>query len=430
MARITELALTPPGKPTQRVTREAASGDWLLTGPDQAGGWPVKISNIQAALRFLCTLEGREAEASTRPPGPGDAEVRLTLEDGSSWTLWVAARSLGGERLARIQPPGNAPGLTVLVDGAIFDALLETGPASWRLPIAFSDLSADVARITLTAVKGRIVLGRVAGRWGLQEPVSAPADDKAVQTLLKNLSGVHIERFLDAPPDPAAAHFDSPIATATLVSERRIPRGDGFETVTTTRTLTVGGPASIDGKDLYARVDGITTQPGGEPRATSTNLTISRETVEAVSMDAASYLTPAAIAVPAGEVGSVAITGKDLILGYTRTVDGWDPDSPFGAAGDNERIAALLKLLCELPAETRVLNPPPAPTFATVKLASLGGSPLAEVAIGLSGSLGQPDGQEGPPKLFVVSGQVARLYDPAPYADLLGWLAPAPTPAR
>lgn len=123
MARITELALTPPGKPAQRVTRDVASGDWLLAGPGQAGGWPVQIGNIQAALRLLCTLEGRAAEAAAKAPGPGDAEVRLTLDDGALWTIWLADRSLGGERLARIQPPGNAPGRTVLVDGSLFDAV-------------------------------------------------------------------------------------------------------------------------------------------------------------------------------------------------------------------------------------------------------------------------------------------------------------------
>jgi hypothetical protein len=425
MARITELAVKPGGSASQRVTRDAASGEWFLSGGDQGSTWPVQIGNIQTALRMLCTLEGRDAEASAEPPGPGDPEVRLTLDDGTAWTLWLAPRGLGGERLARIQPPEGAPARTVLVEGSLFDALLETGPAAWRIPIAFSDLATEADGITLAAIKGRIVLGRVAGRWALREPVAAPADDASVQALLKNLSAVHIARFLDGPPDPAAAHFDVPVATAMLSSERRAPVGDGFETFMTTRTLTVGGPASIDGKELYARVDRVASRSSGpEPAPSTTFVTIGRESVQAISMDATAYLTAAAVPVPSGEVGSIAISGPGITGGFTRSIDGWGPDAPPGGPGDPERVAALVKLLCEQAPESRTVHPEPLDAPVSITLGSLGGNPLGEVLVGLQPAGG--DATPGAESLVIISGEVGRQYDPAPWREVVGWLTTPP----
>jgi hypothetical protein len=406
LSRIVGLTVTPAGSPARHVRRDAVSGEWSLHGP--GGQWPVQIGNIQGALRLLAALEGRPSDAPG--PGAGDAEVLMALDDGSEWTIWLAERALGGERLARIQPP-TGPGLTALVDAALFDALITTGPEAWRIPLALSEPMTDVTGITLSTVKGRIVLGRVSGRWGLREPIAARADDRAVQALFKSLSAVRVTRFLDHQPDETAAQLEIPLATATLETDRRVPRGDGFATVTGMTTLTVGGPATIDGKELYARIDRRT-----EDAETSAWFTVGRESVEGMSMDPSLYIAPAAIAAPTGEVGLVEVSAETGSAGrrFARTIDGWEGvPTPAEGAGP---VDLLLQLLCTQAPESIRLSQPdgePAHAVATVGLYSLGDTPLGTVALALS-----PDAT----KVHIRTGEVTRIYDAASLGPVLDWL--------
>jgi hypothetical protein len=110
----------------------------------------------------------------------------------------------------------------------------------------------DVTAIGLVFPDREIALRKENGAWRLTKPIEAPADDAAVQALVRSVTDAEIQKSLDeAPSDLASFGLDAPSPTVHLTTSK----GD-------LPAIAVGKNAAIGGK-TYVRV-------GDEPKVVLT----------------------------------------------------------------------------------------------------------------------------------------------------------------
>lgn len=413
----------------ESVHRLADSADWEVrwapSGEDAIRAWPAVGSNVRAALRILSTLTAAAAaDPGMRPDPARSAEVTVALEDRSERRLLLGTDVLGGRVLAQVMDP-SGPARAVWVDAAVADAFAGTGLRAWRDKAAFPGLGRSASRITIRSGGATLSLARVAGRWGLREPLGAPADEKAVNALLDRLAAMQVVDFGDAAAHTPAAG-QPPLASITIETDQREAAGDGFVTRTLARNAEFSGVAGLAGDQALVRLRRTATAPGeggtGAEEAPVYTFTVPLADVTGLSPAPDAYLSRVASPSAAPDVGQVVIRGEKPTREFHRSIDGWDqvaagaskaPATPSDVAG----VEALLRLLCEVRAESASTAVPAGWEPArTVELRSLGGEPLATLRIGLCG--------ERQRILAVETAPVWRSYG-AGAAMLMEWLGQA-----
>jgi len=114
----------------------------------------------------------------------------------------------------------------------------------------------DITAVTLAFPDREIGLRKENGAWRLTKPIETPADDTAVQALIRAVTDAEIQKSLDvAPSDLASFGLDKPAPTVRLTSTK----GD-------LPAIAVGKNAAIGGK-TYVRV-------GDDPKVVLTSSTL------------------------------------------------------------------------------------------------------------------------------------------------------------
>jgi len=408
-SRAMTLEFRPLDGPGTRVERQR-DGGWTLAPidhPDDA--WPASDTRVHAALRILSLLNPSRAADE----GPASAsEVRLTLDDGATLSLRVACAALAGQVLAESPASAGRPARRGWVSSDLASMIRDV-PA-WRETAALAGIGPDTSRITLHGASGMVSLARVQGKWALREPLAAPAEPETVAKLVSRLASVRIEEFL-AGAAPAEARLESPQARAVLESDVRDP-GDAGKVMTVRRALSIGRAKDLASKSLYARIEGV----GPAPR----DVLISSATLAELTTDASAYLARATLAAPVSEIGSLTLTSpRGWSRRYTRTLDGWEMLATPGeamAAKVPDRDAVLNALLDVLagPCERLAIAPGESTDAAAARLeiASVGGAPIATVALAVMSAEGKPA------ELAITNGRVVRTYPTARVGEIVGLL--------
>lgn len=348
--RATGAGSTSGGDASWVLTLEHPSGVKVPTGAPGGSGvdWPLIESRVQAFVQKLqetrCVSTPQDDASIVEKGGSaagGPTVIRLIFgaagvngapsgTGGTARTVQInlSATTLAGTGLVEViddRPEGTAAAATGAGGGAgggsakpgvarlaIIDDWLQRvsatpGPRAWRDPIALRMARADVSRVRLeSAVPGglRVVsIARVDGRWGLREPVSAPADREAVVKLLGTLASVNIADFLDNGPGGADTRLDRPVAQVTLeYDQRAINNATGnVATQTQTNRLELGGAAALGaaaggGADrLYARIDGERV------------VTVDAKPLAALAADPASFVWPFPTTQLPADIGTVLL---------------------------------------------------------------------------------------------------------------------------
>lgn len=427
-AKVIALSVARGSSAGDAVSRPAGSDEWTLNAgaPD---AWPVATSRIAAMLRLLADARATGEPEASATVGDDPTIVTITQDDGSVVTLRLAARTLAGAGLVSVESTGGTgtpsagASQLALIDDNIHRAVREPGPRGWRSANVLAGFDPNPPRIRLESSSGVLALRRVENRWGVTEPMVAPADPAKVAGLMKSLGEMAIADFLDTPPAKDATTGLNPAsATITLESDAAPAGGGGggggagSAGRTGRRTVELGGPADSSGKHLYARIDGART------------VVLDAAGLAGIAMSPAAYIASTATPLAAPDIGSVVMTNADGAVGrrLVREADGWTEVLPSGrgsllAEADRSSVNDAVKFLIERPAtEIGVSAPKGYTSVGTLELGGLDGRGLDTLEIGVA---------EGP-MLTIKSGAVYRSYPLGSAPSVLrAWVEPkAPKP--
>lgn len=327
-ARVTRITLEDD-RGTFAVERTPA-GIWQ-TAPLAPGAapWPIDPVRVRRALKALAEADAQTAQTGSPPADV--ATLSLALDSGSQWTLAIDAARLAGRARAWA---GNTP---VTIDADLADLWTRPGPAAWRDIAALPGVGAETSRITLRSGAGETRLARLRNAWRITAPVSARADDGAVQSLLDALGKVTVARF-DAEPKAF-----TPALSVTIESDaREAAPGAEPRVVTRTRSLAVGPPTAAD-----QRLAPATPDEGASA------LLVNPESLANLPTDALAYASRAAAQTIPANVGMIIITPAPASSdpaperGFRRGIDGWQSLRDDGTLEpvDDAPISEILDLL-------------------------------------------------------------------------------------
>lgn len=419
------IRLDAPGQPPIIVRQEGHRREWQIVvgGSDGAETrWPASEARVRAALRVLSALSG---EASDPLP---DAEVGTVVTivsgDGSEWRLRLAAQSLAGRGRIRVESPAGDI-VHALVDGDVHLMLAWQGMMQWRDTRAVPGFDGTASRVSAVAGSSALRLATVRGRWGMRDPIIAPAEPRIVQELLRAIESLTVVRFRD---DQPAQTLDTPSLVIELESDIPSPTDDERDRRVLVRRLSVLGPADAAGARYLARAESLLLTP--HSRATETlagpvTVEVVAEALGALPLDPDAFIARRAITVPAADVGRFQMGA--LVL--ERTLDGWirlDGERPEPLPSEHaDGIEAVLALLADVPADV-VLQRQENPimgleVLASISLRAIDGSDLGSFTIGVA-PLESADG-ERTAAAVVLQDSITRYYQAARSRDAIAWLA-------
>ncbi|MBN4060391.1 DUF4340 domain-containing protein, partial [Planctomycetaceae bacterium AH-315-I19] len=315
--------------------------------------WPAVLSApVLGALGDFSALKS----INTAPDRalPVDASSISTLRvDGSVSTVRFSREALGGKLLASVSAKNNAgeetgnPEIIHLVNSHDILPLAEPGPAAWRVANALPGVR-NAARIRLQTKDQTIQLAKLNGLWTVRSPVSARANDEAIESLLGTLALLDIARFIDRDqPDRSTTGLENPRLTITLEQDvRSIDDQDRTRSHVRTTALLLGSASDVSGRYLYA-----------SPSKTSALLMeLPSDRVAQISTAPRNYLALNASHIPKEDIGLITLrTGYDSVSerGFRKQRGQWRELMPDGSTEqiDDSLIDELLAFLTDQPGE-------------------------------------------------------------------------------
>jgi len=414
-----------------RMTKKPGATEATATGPT----WLLDDSRVRSVLSILASLTADAAAPAGSTVGTGATVVTITSADGRATTIRLAGRTLGGQGMIEITAPDAAPATSTqtrvaLVKDQIHSLFTSPGPRGWRDTQLITMPVAQVAKVRIVGAEGGLALARVQTRWGVVEPITAPADPVAVQKLLSIVENMRIGRFYDDGIITAAkAGLETPVARLVLEPEQAAKdAAAAAQTILAPLELTVGGAADPAGKTLYASLD------GGQ-----TIVSVDTESLSKIRTRPEEYITGAITAAPAPEIavmifegtapavqgpdGSTARPAQPFTLGVRRKLGQWLELTADGKeiAQDPQRVAqieAMVNFLTQQRASTVTLSEPAAfAPLGTLSLRTAEGDALEDLQLATS----------GPSAIVVRTGKIYRGFTIIP--DLLkGLVGPLEAP--
>ncbi|MBX3359032.1 MAG: hypothetical protein KF745_11480 [Phycisphaeraceae bacterium] len=416
-ALVTTIDIEDPDGKTHSIRRGAGPDQWLIqmptSGSEPGPTWSVLPQRVRGALRRLSELRARAAAEGESGIGERFTTVTITLSDGSRRRLRLAERVLAGAGLAETDeiPSGNDTAADVRlaqIDSGIHEMFRAADLAFWRDTAALPGIGPEASRITIKNSDRTIALARLKERWFVRQPVSAPANEPRVASIIRALNGVVITDFLDSrQPDGSMTGLDAPVAVVTTETDAGPTSPAGG---TTTFQLSVGGPADTTGKSLFASL----TTGDGPPR---TFVIDAAGLSAALSSDPIAYIAAPATHLSPADVGGIAFTGEPDPAAPTapaaaparrslkRSLSNWVEVLPNGsesmlAEAQAKGAVDFLALLHDRqPASVVITAPHEYRRMGEISLLSLDDSPLDIVEIGVAGQA-----------LVARSGEVYRSY--------------------
>jgi hypothetical protein len=326
------------------IERSGGSGPWLVIEErdGRRSSWPASENRRAPGFRLL-------AEARITPlrdaPGGVEGGIDVTIDDGNGPArLRLAARGVSGRRPAQLDDQAGA------VEEPVAAMLAPESLTAWRDGAVCPGIDAGVRSIVIETVgRPRLVLRRVGGRWGLTEPVAAPADGEAVAALLGSIASASFDRFGGELSD----------ARATLIIGTD---GDPF--------------APVRGWSVSVARDGAAAArllgPAMEVAITGVLPAAAAAWADA---EAGGLISRVAVDAPASDVAALVVRRSGVSERIERDGRGW---TDRGEGAD-----AVLGLLCASPADEVGLAPAPSAPGITLDLERFGGLPIRSFGVSI-----------------------------------------------
>lgn len=376
-ASVREIRVQPAGGGDAEIVQRTDSGGWRLlidTGNAPApAAWPLVPSRVRGLLGAL-------ARVTAAAPAPADAAlerpplvVTITPDTGHDTMLRFDTEPVGGRVLMEVDGAR-----LVFVDQSVLDVFTSPGPRGWRDTSAMPGVGAETSRLTFRSGEKGLSLARRQGRWFVDAPDHARADDAAVRTVVQAVGSLAIDAFVDDPLDAVTMGLAHPRLEVVAEADSRVI-GPGGEPVVTTdrRVLRVGGPASMSADRLFA-----------SPGDGRTVFLIRTDALKDVSLDPTKYASRTATGRLPADIGMVVVslTGMED-QGFRRGVAGWTRLTGAGPAAldDPKPVTELLAFLAERLASEVVLTPTSDwRPVGTIALLDFEAEPLERIDVGVS----------------------------------------------
>ncbi len=193
--QITAITLSHSG---ESIRLEKSGEHWKILQPLPA------VPDSEAVVRLLTSLQsmrishelGKQADLSPYNLQNPQVTLELTVQEGKQLpALFVGDDSpTGGGAYARVGQDGQI----LIVSGA--DSVRGATLYSLRDKTFFKFDPAKLAGLRLHRDKEEIALKKQDGKWSLQSPVSAPAEDSTISDLLYSLERLTVTEFVDEKP--------------------------------------------------------------------------------------------------------------------------------------------------------------------------------------------------------------------------------------
>jgi hypothetical protein len=410
---------------------------WLLRQADWA--WPVGARRIGAIARLMADIDAApETDAAST-----DAATVTFRVGGQDRVLSVSGAQLAGRAIVRLH---GQPDSYRTVDAQIARLFEPAGLRAWRETGAFQ--SEEFSRIRLQTVGRQIIVARVGGRWGVQVPVVAPADQESCAALAAQLPRIELARFIDeAPGDEQSMGLANPEALIDTETDFRTVVDGDVQRRVLIQQLKIGGPIDPAGQQHYASLraqwldpTSRTTTPAWGPVLA----VVRRGQVDGLSAELLRYVARTTIQTVSTDVATMTITRdadvlKDappsaakpaLHVEIVRYLDTWrlaPPGSiPRGLSKTEEAgVEYLLQTLCDLPA-SGVGREMPAGTSPIVRIKVEATGAGEDVGVGVvslapPAEVGKPKPDPQPAVVLRVGG-IYRVYFQKPAVDAARWL--------
>jgi hypothetical protein len=199
----------------------------------------------------------------------------------------------------------------------------------------FNFSSGDIASITISKGGQNIVLENQSGKWVVTQPVSAPADESAVNSLAGSFANSRVSRTLNASEDDVKSYgLDQPSVTVEL----KLKNGEQHR-------VQLGNKA-YSGLSVYGRVDGA---QGVDllPVAMLTDSDKSLDELRDRSLfDASQY-----------EISSLSLSNENGQATLSKEGSDWKLKAPVEADADSSKVSSTLSRITSAKAKEFVKDP-------------------------------------------------------------------------
>ncbi len=220
--RIDSLSFEAPGRDAVRVMRKGEG--WQLVEPLEAPADPLALDRIARSLS--------ELESRGRIEEPGAREI-YGLDPPRNRVGWSASGEASELALGRVTPVGGNVYASVATSGEAPPVHMVEATAALAFDVAADDLR---DRRLLAFEPGEVTRLRVAARdpgapgagfeatlersdtdgWAIVVPAPLPADVRAIDRLVSDLSLLRAEGFVDAPGDADRRAIEAPAFVAVV----------------------------------------------------------------------------------------------------------------------------------------------------------------------------------------------------------------------
>jgi uncharacterized protein DUF4340 len=195
--QITAVALSHP---TETIRLEKFGGSWKIQKPLAAAPDSDAVDRLLTSVQSMRISHelGRQPDPSPYNLQNPPVSLELTVQGGKQLpVLFVGDDSpTGGGAYARVGQDGQI----LIVSGT--ESLRGATLFSLRDKTFFKFDPAKLEGFRLLRAKEDIALQRKEGKWSLQSPVSAPAEDSTVTELISSLERLTVTEFVEERPSP------------------------------------------------------------------------------------------------------------------------------------------------------------------------------------------------------------------------------------
>lgn len=407
-----------PGARTDIIERTGAELQWQMRSIQRSAigmetpselTWRMDASRIRAILDILSNLTAVAAAPADSKLGDNPATVTISMLEGPDRVIKLASRTLGGQGIieatgpvasanpaAAATPAATAqPTRLALVNDQVHNMFNSPGPRGWRDLQLLPRVATDASQIRIVGgTSGGVALGKIEGKWGLREPVGAPADAPAIQRLLSVLENIRVVRFFDDGVISASnAGLESPVARVLIGTDAP----GNSDAAAAQIELLVGGSADPQNKTRYVS------------RGTSGAIvSVETDTLSRISTNPEDFIAGQITTLSAPDIGLIMFKGTPVApaatadpapapapepveLGFRRDLTNWLELRPGGkeVMQDPARVKQIEGML-EFLTTQRAVNvsltePVGYVPVGAITLLSTRGDPLDELEIATSG---------------------------------------------